>query len=775
MAQDFRASQFRGAKFIASGSSAGGAKLVFYHISADSSIAPNQGNINQLMFNTSSIGTDVFMYISGTVTTGSSTDRITVFGGSTKVSGVLGFSDTVWLEKDQNASLKFFDEANPAGLSLSELYGISELDITVTDGDTVVNVEPAVDGQALYLKGKGSDAFGGTAGIAFLQGGRGYAAADGGDTYVDGGTTVAATQGKVKLATVYGSEVIISRTGTPVTVSGSAKFGAGLSGSLTKLVDGSSYLVAGANTTITTQSNGSVVIASTGGGGGSGGSLQAAYLSGSSIGLILASGTLRLSGSVGTASSSLTIQATDTSRGAIDIMNDSGTTNSINIFGSSNSFGSGAGIVLRSWASTSSKLAWQAVSGPTRITYAANNHAEIFYDDNTNELVLLTQQDTNQGVTLRDGGAYGGELVRTVNAFGAGGGLVYLLPNKPVGIVMNSGSLRQSGSAIFYNGLSGSHTSLKDGTSYLRAGSNVTITTQSNGSIEIAASGGSSSPQWVEANVGGPALRTTASVAIGAGSIFASDTGVDVRFYVSGSRSNAISATSVMAVLPDTVFSGSVFFKQNSSLTEQGMRFISSSGATTARMRVDTTALAPLAALLISMEEPTGITLYGGGARNHFDAGINVFADGSSQVAATYGVDNAFYVSGAIGSKGSATRGTAVFGGDLHVSGNLTFGGGFRTVLASSGPATLTISDRVINANAAASNFLIGLPNPALIQPGLGLLIKKTDTGTNTISLTRFASEEIEGVAATFLLPGSAGTGRPAWMVYSDGTNWWVV
>jgi hypothetical protein len=48
---------------------------------------------------------------------------------------------------------------------------------------------------------------------------------------------------------------------------GSAEFSSGLSGSLTKLVDGTSYLVAGTNITITTASNGQVTIDSSGGGG----------------------------------------------------------------------------------------------------------------------------------------------------------------------------------------------------------------------------------------------------------------------------------------------------------------------------------------------------------------------------------------------------------------------------------------------------------------------------------------------------------------------------
>jgi hypothetical protein len=51
-------------------------------------------------------------------------------------------------------------------------------------------------------------------------------------------------------------------------VTGSIQAIDGLSGSLTQLVDGTSYLIAGSNITITSQSNGSVIITSTGGGGG---------------------------------------------------------------------------------------------------------------------------------------------------------------------------------------------------------------------------------------------------------------------------------------------------------------------------------------------------------------------------------------------------------------------------------------------------------------------------------------------------------------------------
>ena len=52
-------------------------------------------------------------------------------------------------------------------------------------------------------------------------------------------------------------------------ISGSSAFLHGLSGSLTQLTDGTSYLVAGTNITISSSSNGQVTINSSGGGGGS--------------------------------------------------------------------------------------------------------------------------------------------------------------------------------------------------------------------------------------------------------------------------------------------------------------------------------------------------------------------------------------------------------------------------------------------------------------------------------------------------------------------------
>jgi hypothetical protein len=71
--------------------------------------------------------------------------------------------------------------------------------------------------------------------------------------------------------TITGNTTVAGNLGVNGIVSGSL----GLSGSLTRLVDGTSYLAAGSSITITSASNGQVTIASSGGGGGGSGDYQA--------------------------------------------------------------------------------------------------------------------------------------------------------------------------------------------------------------------------------------------------------------------------------------------------------------------------------------------------------------------------------------------------------------------------------------------------------------------------------------------------------------------
>lgn len=89
MTFDFRASQLRTSKIIASGSTGTNAQLLVYPIGADGTPA-NQGNINPVVFKTGSIGQDVWFFVSGAIGSLDGTQRkVAAFGGDVHISGNL--------------------------------------------------------------------------------------------------------------------------------------------------------------------------------------------------------------------------------------------------------------------------------------------------------------------------------------------------------------------------------------------------------------------------------------------------------------------------------------------------------------------------------------------------------------------------------------------------------------------------------------------------------------------------------------------------------------
>ena len=116
--------------------------------------------------------------------------------------------------------------------------------------------------------------------------------------------------------------------------------------------------------------------------------------------------------------------------------------------------------------------------------------------------------------------------------------------------------------ALLTRGISGSLTRLTDGTSYLVAGTNVTITSASNGQITIASSGGGSGTSFFTSPAAGK-INTTGSAVFAGGqlgtSYVATTVGTDVFFFVSGTIDSKDTSNTGSAVFGgDLVVSGAL-------------------------------------------------------------------------------------------------------------------------------------------------------------------------------------------------------------------------
>jgi hypothetical protein len=128
---------------------------------------------------------------------------------------------------------------------------------------------------------------------------------------------------------------------------------------------------------------------------------------------------------------------------------------------------------------------------------------------------------------------------------------------------VSTGVTAISGAVRMPQGLSGSLTKLVDGTSYMIAGSGITISSASNGAVTVTANNiPTSSITSFPFNDGGNKLATTSSIAFSNGggwSYFANNAGSDVYFFVSGSIGTGTDTNRKLAVFKsDVVMSGSV-------------------------------------------------------------------------------------------------------------------------------------------------------------------------------------------------------------------------
>lgn len=178
-----------------------------------------------------------YVFFSGTRGITGSTEKVVVFDGDVRVSGtlLLGPSGSHRISVT-GSDMWFYDVSNPNGWTLTQLaQSGSGGGSSGPDADFVI----------------GADRIRTTSSVA-IGSGSNFAQDYGTDVffYVSGTTGL---RGSTAKRSVFGGDVVVS---------------GGLSGSLQQISNGLSYLMAGANITITTQSNGQIVIASTATGGG---------------------------------------------------------------------------------------------------------------------------------------------------------------------------------------------------------------------------------------------------------------------------------------------------------------------------------------------------------------------------------------------------------------------------------------------------------------------------------------------------------------------------
>jgi hypothetical protein len=470
---DFKASGIRAERIIASGSSSNPRLLLI-----GSGAAGNDGvNVDTSNLVLAGTGSDTWLFISGSA---GGNDRVT-FGGDVYISGTLfGVSSTTpGLPTNSiqynnagafagSSNFKFIsnnllltgslqtkgslllsgtagvtgsltikdDVAGTPQLTLSSSAGRvdhsyysdgnyyvtnaksgGELWLSVTApggiGANVLRVYPRNGGQTLTMFGSGVLASSTATNPVNAQ-----------DTnfYVEG---VAGSRG----TTTRGTSVF----GGDLTVSGALSARQGISGSLTKLTDGTSYLIAGSNITITTGSTGAITIASTGGGGTPGGSNTYVQFNdgGSTFG----------------GDSGLTYDKT------LDIL---------------------TGVTIKATTGLSGSLT--KLTDGTSYLIAGSN---VTITTGTNGAVTIastgggTAAGSDTYVQFNDGGS----------AFGGDSGLTY---NKTAD-VLTGVTIKAT------NGFSGSLTKLTDGTAYLVASSSstmaqtgsVSVTTASNGQVTV--------------------------------------------------------------------------------------------------------------------------------------------------------------------------------------------------------------------------------------------------------------------------------------------------
>ena len=85
--------------------------------------------------------------------------------------------------------------------------------------------------------------------------------------------------------------------------------------------------------------------------------------------------------------------------------------------------------------------------------------------------------------------------------------------------------------------------------------------------------------------------------------------------------------------------------------------------------------------------------------------------------------------------------------------------------------SNVALTDNSINSVNTGAARSLSLPNPATMTGTITIKDVSGTANTNNITITRYASESIEGVAASKTLQTDWG----AWTFYSNGTDWYII
>jgi hypothetical protein len=239
--------------------------------------------------------------------------------------------------------------------------------------------------------------------------------------------------------------IVATVSGT--TFTGAVRFNAGLSGSLTRLTDGTSYLVAGSGVSITSGSNGSVTVATTGLAPNTPAYLTIGNDSSLTNERSIAAGT-GLNAVDGGANGSYTLSILDSVVATV-----SGTT----FTGATRHNAGLSGSLTRLTDGTSYLIAG------TGISIATGSNGSVTITGNVGDITAVT---AGTGLT---GGGSSGDVSLSIND----------------SVVATISGSTFTGVTRHNSGLSGSLTRLTDGTSYLIAGTGISIATGSNGAVTI--------------------------------------------------------------------------------------------------------------------------------------------------------------------------------------------------------------------------------------------------------------------------------------------------